>query len=93
MTEHTDTLKILIIQLLLEWEICQKTVTQCFVPSADLTHDCIYPPTSLGKCFFVNLTKKVSDDITLEAPGNNFLRLLLVTSLFLGYVSSYVDIR
>jgi hypothetical protein len=39
----------------------------------DLTHDCIYPPTSLGKCFFVNLAKKVSDDVTLEAPGNEFL--------------------
>ncbi len=42
---------------------------------------------------FVNLTKKVSDDVTLEAPGNNFLRLLLVTSLFLRYVSSYIEIH
>ncbi len=44
-------------------EICQKTVTQ-------LTHDFIYAPTSLGKCFFVNLTEMVSNDDTLKAPGN-----------------------
>ncbi len=75
------------------WEICQKTGTEWFRLSVDLTHDCIYPPTSLGKCFLVNLIKKVSDDITLEAPGNKFLILLLVTSLFLRYVSSYFDIR
>ncbi len=57
----------------------------------DLTHDCIYPPTSLGKCFFVNLTEKVSNDDTLEAPGNYFLRLLIVISLFLRYVSGSFD--
>ncbi len=37
-------------------EICQKTVAKWFRLSVDLTHDCIYPPTSLGKCFFINLT-------------------------------------
>ncbi len=64
-------------------EICQKTVTEWFRLSVDLAHDCIYPPTSLGKCFFVNLTKKVSDDVTLEAPGNNFWDCCLSHPFFL----------
>ncbi len=63
-------------------EICQKTVTEWFRLSVDLTHDCSYPPTSPGKCFFVSLTEKVSDDVTLKAPGDELLRLLVVTSLF-----------
>jgi hypothetical protein len=27
---------------------CPKTITQCFVPSVDLTHDCIYKPIGVN---------------------------------------------
>jgi hypothetical protein len=27
---------------------CPKPVTQCFVPSVDLTHDCIYKPIGVN---------------------------------------------
>ncbi len=30
------------------WKNCPKTVTQCFVPSVDLTHDCINKPIGVN---------------------------------------------
>jgi hypothetical protein len=31
-----------------DWKNCPNTVTECFLPSVDLTHDCIYPPIGVN---------------------------------------------
>jgi hypothetical protein len=56
-------------------------------------HSCLYLPTNLTRKMLLHEPhQKVSNDNTLEAPGNKLLRLLLVTSLFFGYLSGYFDI-